>query len=106
MFNVKNGNISMVEGDYGLELPITITGTIISSDETIELIIRDNSGEIKIDKFYNNIVDNTINFSLTKQESGKLTSNKKYFYSLDWYRNEDFLGNILNGLEFNVEEKK
>lgn len=106
MFSVKNGNISMIEGDYGLELPITITGTEISEDEQIKLTIADSSDEIKIEKIYSNIADNVINFSLTKSESEKLKSNKKYFYSIDWYRNEQFLGNVINGYEFNVEEKK
>lgn len=106
MFNVKNDNISMIEGDYGLELPITITGAEISPDESIKFTIRDNSGETKIEKIYTNIIDNIINFSLTKTEAAKLKSNKKYFYSIDWYRNEEFLGNVINGNEFNVEEKK
>ena len=47
-----------------------------------------------------------INFSLTQMESNLLVANKKYTYSIDWYKNGEFLGNIINGHDFNVEEKK
>ena len=45
MFSVKNGNITMIEGEYGLELPITITGTDIAYDEQIKFVVKDSSGE-------------------------------------------------------------
>lgn len=106
MFSVKNGNITMIEGEYGLELPITITGTDIAYDEQIKFVVKDSSGEIKIEKAYANIADNVINFSLTQMESNLLVANKKYTYSIDWYKNGEFLGNIINGHDFNVEEKK
>ena len=106
MLDAKKGIISMIEGDYGLELPITINGAEIASDETITMTISDVAHETKIEKTFTNIADNVINFSLTQNESNQLKSTKKYTYSIDWYKNGEFLGNIINGYEFKVEEKK
>ena len=106
MFSVKNKDITMIEDDYGFELPITITGTEIASDETIKMTVSDVAKEIKIEKAFTNIDNNTINFSLTQAESEKLKPTKKYTYSIDWYKGEEFLGNVVNGYEFIVEEKK
>jgi hypothetical protein len=106
MFEIKNETIIMTEGDFGLDLPIEIIGTELASDETIKLTIRDNSNETKIEKEFSGIIDNTVSFSLTETESKKLRPNIKYFYRIDWYKNGQFLGNVVNGKEFIVKEKK
>ena len=98
-------NIKMVEGDYGIVLPIKLENKTISSDDKFSIkIFKEINGELVVKKEYSNIQDNTIEFKLTKEESA-LLSVGEYVYDLDWFQEDAFLGNILANKKFTVKEK-
>lgn len=98
-------NIEMVEGDYGIVLPIIIKNEAITSVDKFSIkIFKEVNTEAIIEKEYRNIKENTINFMLTKEDSNKLKPGK-YLYDLDWFQNDVFLSNILRKKKFTVQEK-
>lgn len=103
--NKEDKDIIMVEGDYGISLPITIIGTTIPTDDVVSFCIKDLDGNTVVDIDYTNIVENKFDFVLTEQQSDKLKAGW-YIYQIDWYRNGVFLGNIINSKDFIVEEKR
>jgi hypothetical protein len=106
MLDSKGLNISMIEGDYGITLPIKLVSPqeMTSSDKFSLKIFKKKNTEPLISKEYENIADNTINFSLTEEES-KLLSRGRYYYDLDWYQNNSFLGNLVAESYFDVKDK-
>lgn len=106
MLDSKGLNISMIEGDYGITLPIKLVSPqeMTSSDKFSFKIFKKKNTEPLISKEYENIADNTINFSLTEEES-KLLSRGRYYYDLDWYQNSSFLGNLVAESYFDVKDK-
>lgn len=104
MIRTQNKKIIMVEGDFGLTLPITITGTEIASDETIKFIIKNIDNTTIMTKEYKNIINNTFDLTFTEQES-VLLKKGKYIYTIDWLKDDVFLGNVINNEIFEVEGK-
>ena len=97
--------ITMTEKDYGITLPIKIKGAVCEANDKIKLTIKKDFGaEIILEKTFENIQDNTLNFMLTKEESEKLTP-RSYIYILDWYRDEVFLCNIVREGLIQIERK-
>ena len=97
--------IIMTEGDFGLDLPIKINGATFETNDKIKMLIKhQKNGLALIEKEFQNIQNNTINFFLTKEESSILKP-VDYVYILDWYRNNDFLCNIVPDGTFQVEDK-
>ena len=98
-------NISMVEGDYGIVLPINVDGIEIAPEDSIKLTVKDEKNGTEIfNKDFTGITDNVIPLSLTSTESGDLTVGK-YVYNLDWYHNSTFLCNIVNCAMLKVVDK-
>ena len=105
MLRAKGKTIIMVEKDFGISLPITITGGIISNDETIKLTLTKSDGTALIEpKIYTNIENNTFDLIFTQEESEKMSVGK-YFYDIDWYKENVFLGNVVKHELFEVEGK-
>lgn len=105
MLKAKNNVISMVEGDFGLSLPITISGTTINDDETLIFYIKKNDGTDLISpKEYTKIQENTFDLFFSKEETEKMKVGT-YLYYLDWYKKDEFLGSVINGQVFKVEGK-
>ena len=105
MLESKNKKITMTRGDFGINLPFTISGASIEKEDSIKLTIKEEiNGEELITKVYTNIKDNTFDFVLTKEESEKLKSGT-YFYSVDWFKNDVFLSNIVEAETFAVRDK-
>lgn len=100
--------IGMIEGDFGIVLPISITleeGETITPQDQLSMKIFDrNSEEPLITKNFNNIINNTLEFKLTKEES-KLLKVGTYRYDIDWFQGESFLGNITADAKFKVLNK-
>lgn len=97
--------IGMIEGDFGIVLPIEIEGIEITTEDQFSIKIFKNINEEPIiTKTYSNISDNTINFELTKEES-QLLKKGYYYYDLDWYQGNKFLGNLIANARFKVLEK-
>lgn len=97
--------IKMVEGDFGIVLPIEIEGIEIAPEDIFSIkIFKDINEELIIEKTYDNVTNNTINFELTKENSEKLKVGR-YYYDLDWYQGEKFLGNLVAKSTYTVIEK-
>lgn len=98
----ENGNhplrITMTEGDFGIILPIELETeneeTITSEDSFVLNIFKEIDTDSLVSKNYTNIQNNTIEFSLTEEESALLPVDK-YYYDLDWYRNGEFMCNLV-----------
>lgn len=104
MWSVNGNNLQMAEGDYGLTLPITISGTELSTADTIKLTIkRTRNGDTVIEKAMTP-TDNTVNFTITAAETALLPVGA-YVYSLDWYQNGIFLCNLIPSAIFKVVDK-
>ena len=95
--------VQMVEGDYGIELPITISGVTFSEHDSVKLKIA--RGEtVLIEKVFDNISNNAIALTLTESES-ELLPVGVYVYSLDWYQDDVFMCNIVQRNGFRVVDK-
>lgn len=103
MWTVRdNINISMDEGDWGVELPILVSGITITESDSLRLSILDGyDGPAIITKRFSDITGNTINLVLTKAESAKLQP-RSYVWRLDWYQDDNFQCNLIKGASFKV----
>ena len=106
MFEVEDTKISMTERDFGIVLPIELelNSEITSKDNFSIKIFKKINEEPIIEKTYSNIIENTINFQLTEEES-KLLEVGSYYYDIDWYQENSFLNNIIAKAKFKVSEK-
>lgn len=103
MWIVINNNLSMAEGDWGIQLPITITGATFAANDSVRVTIK--SGETTvIQKDYTDITNNTVNLEFTDAESALLPVGS-YLYSLDWYQNGAFMCNIIPSAVLKVVDK-
>lgn len=99
MWSVDENDITMCEGDYGIELPISVEGAELGDGDYLKIIVKDTmNGTQKLSK------DFTDALSL---DSGDLTNLAvgKYVYSLDWYHNGTFMCNIIPKAKFTVVDK-
>lgn len=92
----------MTEGDYGIELPITVSGVTLGASDSLKITIA--NGTPIIEKEFSDISQNTVNLFLTESESALLPVGT-YVYSLDWYQNGSFLCNIVPFGLFEVGDK-
>ena len=105
MLRGSGKKIIMTEGDYGLDLPIKIVGATLQSNDEIRMLIKtQRNGTVLLEKNFENIQNNTIDFSLTKEESSVFKP-VNYVYVLDWYRDNEFLCNLVPDGTFKVEDK-
>lgn len=100
--------ITMDYGDYGLNLPITITKGDVSQTDVIKFTIAKTEYSDPIHETeYNDIqiIDGkpTFNISFTQEESEKLKEGT-YVYGLKQYRNGQFLNTIVNQAQFIVDK--
>lgn len=106
--NEEYKTIEMIEGDYGLVLPIQLEvegeETITAEDTFVIKICQKVNETPLVEKSYSDIQNNTIEFSLTENESEKLSVGN-YLYDLDWYNGQVFLGNLIAKSKFMVKEK-
>lgn len=105
MFRVKNKNIYMTENDFGVVLPIKfISGDVLETD-TIKFIIykekNEDEKEIIITKDFS-VVDNILEFELTKEES-VLLEKDVYKYGIKQYRDNDLVDTVIVDRQFIVE---
>ena len=99
MWAVDENEISMCEGDYGIDLPIALNGVDLASNENLQITIKDAmNGNTLLTKSFKD------NLNLTAAETAYLPVGK-YIYSLDWYRNSVFLCNIIPAAKFKVVDK-
>lgn len=105
MWAVSGNELRMTEGDYGVQLPITVSGTTFTANDEIKFVLKTGmNGEQLLEKIFPNITDNTVNLELTASESARLRVGT-YVYFLDWYQNGVFLCNIIPSALFRVVDK-
>lgn len=105
MWAVNGIDIKMVEGDFGISLPITIGGVTFDSHDEVKLTIKDGvNGNTVVEKVFNSINENTVNFILNEGESALLPVGS-YVYAIDWYKDGSFMCNIVTYASFKVVEK-
>lgn len=105
MWNVNGQDLIMCEQDYGLELPITISGPTFGQYDEVQFTLKTSlNGDTLLTKTFSSITQNTVKLELTKAESDALPVGQ-YVYSLDWYQNGSFMCNIIPISKFWVVEK-
>lgn len=103
MWNVNGLQLNMTEGDWGVKLPVTVSGVTFANNDSVKIVIK--SGETTIiEKEYTNITQNTVNLELTEAESALLPVGS-YVYRLDWYQDGAFMCNIIPISTFKVVDK-
>jgi len=108
MWNTKSKNstdLTMTEGDFGVSLPFVIFGIEIGSQDTIRMTIKKTkNGSPLLEKEFTNITKNTVELSFTEDET-LLLKVGNYLYSLDWYKGDQFMYNLVNNSKLKVEDK-
>ena len=104
-WEVSGNSISMAEGDFGVKLPMTISGTTFAASDSVKLDIKSEpDGEAIVSKEFTNIQQNTVNIELTEAESALLPVGN-YVYVMDWYQSGVFMCNIITKAAFKVVDK-
>ena len=103
MWNVNGITLNMTEGDWGVKLPVTVTGVTFTANDSVRIKIQRDETTI-IEKEYTNITNNTFDLEFTEAESALLPVGS-YLYSLDWYQDGAFMCNIIPSGMFMVGDK-
>lgn len=105
MWNVSGTTLGMVEGDFGIKLPVKISGATLSASDSVKLTFKTkpNGAEILV-KDFDNIQQNTVQLELTEAETA-LFPVGSYVYSLDWYQDGNFMCNIIPSATMKVVDK-
>lgn len=103
MWNVNGITLNMTEGDWGVKLPVTVTGVTFTANDSVRVKIQRGETTI-IEKEYTNITQNTFDLEFTEAESALLPVGS-YLYSLDWYQDGAFMCNIIPSGMFLVGDK-
>lgn len=106
MWIVNGQEIKMTEGDYGIILPIKIKGTTFGVDDNIQLIVKakKNDENAILSKSFEILNDNIVNIILTEAETNQLPVGT-YVYSLDWYKTNNFMCNLIPAGSFIILDK-
>lgn len=105
MFSASGKNIKMTEGDWGIMLPITVSGITFAPEDAMLFTLKNAvNGTTILTKTFENVTGGTINLSFTEEESALLTP-RNYVYSLDWYQNGAFYCNVIPEAQFTVTDK-
>ena len=103
MWTCVGQTIQMVEGDFGLELPIVVGGVTFTERDSVTVKIAKGDNVI-IEKTYGNITNNTVTLALSEEESALLPVGS-YCYGLDWFQDGAFMCNIVQRNGFKVVDK-
>ena len=105
MWAVNGENLQMCEGDYGVELPITINGVTFTAQDEVLFTLKDKAnGTTVFTKTFSNIQNNKIILEISEAESALLPVGV-YVYTLDWYQDGAFLCNIIPSALIKVVDK-
>ena len=94
MWDVSGTKIKVPEGDYGIQLPVTVYGTTLSAQDKLRFIFKDDVDGVTILEKEFTPVNNTVNLEFTESEGG-LFSPGAYVYRMDWYQNGIFMCNLI-----------
>lgn len=105
MWNVTGTSLQMVEGDYGIKLPFSVSGTTLSAGDSIRFTFKDTvNGTTILTKEYTTFNQNAADLELTEAESA-LFPVGSYVYNMDWYQDGNFMCNIIPLGTFKVVDK-
>lgn len=105
MWYADGTTIQMAEEDYGINLPVVISGTTLGQGDSIKIVFKKTiDGETILEKQYADIQNNTVNLAFTQAESA-LFPIGRYAYRLDWYQDGNFMCNIIPAGSFKVVNK-
>lgn len=104
MWIVKAREIQMTAGDYGVELPISISGVTLGASDSILFTLKSAHYTTVLTKTFTNIQNNTVGLVLTSADSESLLAGD-YIYTLDWYQSGQFMCNLVEGAAFKVVAK-
>ena len=105
MWVVTNDTIQIVEGDYGIQLPVKVGGTPLATSDSIKFTFKTaKNGDTILEKVYTDISQNTVNLEFTAAET-ELFPVGTYCYSMDWYVENNFMCNIIANGTFKVVDK-
>ena len=103
MWKVIGLNLQMTEGDFGVELPITVSGVTLGAQDSVKFTLKAApNGETILTKDFTNITGNTVQLLFAENEPPPVGS---YVYSLDWYQSGNFMCNIIPRAAFKVVDK-
>lgn len=95
----------MAEGDYGIKLPFSVSGTTLAASDSLRFTFKDAmNGTTILEKEYTNVQQNAADLEFTEAESA-LFPIGAYVYNLDWYQNGNFMCNIIPLGVFKVVDK-
>lgn len=101
-WGVNGYDLYKAEEDYGIELPLELSGMTLGAQDCIKITFKDKrNGNVILEKTFDNIVDNTVNLVFSEEESA-LFPVGNYVYRLDWYKDGDFNCNIIESAIFKV----
>lgn len=105
MWVANKYDLQMAEGDYGISLPITISGITFSQTDYVKIVIKKSLNSTTIlEKDFTSITENTVNLELTEAESSLLPVGK-YVYRLDIYQDGAFMCNVIPIASIKVVDK-
>lgn len=102
---VANGNdLKMAEGDWGIDLPITVSGVEFTANDILKITFKKGMNTTAILEQTYTPENNAINLVFTEEESALFTVGT-YVYALDWYQNDLFMCNIIPCASLRVVDK-
>lgn len=105
MWTVKNKNIRMIEGDYGIVIAFRGKGISFSAADTVKFTFKSAvNGTSILTKQVTGLSGNIVELYFTSSETSSLPVGQ-YVYSMDWYRNNAFMCNLIPSGILTVEEK-
>lgn len=104
MWRVSGNTLTAAEGDYGIQLPVTVSGTTLTASDTLKFTFKSSvNGETVLEKELTP-TNNTVDLEFTSADS-ELFEVGAYVYSLDWYQNGVFMCNLIPHGIFKVVDK-
>lgn len=104
MWVVSGTNLQITKGDYGLALPITLSGAELSASDQIEIRFKNNkTGKVFLKKNLTP-VDNIVELEFSEEETQKFAVGS-YSYAMDWYQNGRFMCNVISSANLKVVSK-
>jgi hypothetical protein len=95
----------MVEGDFGLALPFTVSGIELSATDKLKFTFKQTvNGKTMLEKVFENIENNTVKLEFSEEESALFVPGT-YAFSLDWYQDGVFCGNLIENGTLKVVDK-
>lgn len=105
MWSGRATQLKMVEGDWGLALPFTVSGVMMGENDSLRFTFKKTvNGDTVLEKTFDGITDNTVQLTFSQEESALFTPGT-YVFALDWYQDGSFLGNIIDNGSLKVVDK-